>query len=279
MDILHALVLGIVEGLTEFVPVSSTGHLILVSAWLDAGGTPGRKAANDAFDIVIQAGALLACIGYYAPLLIERGKGLISRDETARQQARRLVSCLAVAFVPVVVVGLLFRKQIKALLFGPAPVALALAIGGVAMIGVELWFRRRPPPTGQLVDLTPRSALVVGLFQCLSLMPGTSRSMATLVGGMLSGLDRKAAADFAFLLAIPVLGAATAYELLKEWRILVDGIGAPAIAVGLVAAFVAGWASISVFIRILSRVGLIPFGVYRLIAAAVVWMTLLGQPQ
>ena len=279
MDILHALVLGIVEGLTEFVPVSSTGHLILVSAWLDAGVTPERKAANDAFDIVIQAGALLACIGYYAPLLIKRGKGLISSDHTARQQAQRLVTGLAVAFAPVVVVGLLFRKQIKALLFGPAPVAVALAIGGVAMIGVELWFRRRPPTTGQLVDLTPRSALVVGLFQCLSLMPGTSRSMATLVGGILTGLDRKSAADFAFLLAIPVLGAATAYELLKEWRILVEGIGPQAIAVGLAAAFIAGWASISVFIRILSRVGLIPFGVYRLIAAVVVWMTLLGPPK
>ncbi|MBM4342787.1 MAG: undecaprenyl-diphosphate phosphatase [Deltaproteobacteria bacterium] len=276
MELLHAVILGLVEGLTEFIPVSSTGHLILAGAWLGLDADPARKAAVDAFDIVIQAGALLACIWYYAPLLIQRVQGLRGDDPVAKQQGQRLLAGLAVAFVPVVVAGLTLRKPIKRLLFGPAPVAVALAVGGVAMIAVDLWLQRsRTPRDATLEELSPRTAIVVGLFQCLSLVPGTSRSMATMVGGLLAGLDRRAAADFAFLLAIPVLGAATAYEAIKEWRVIVDGIGPEAIAVGLIASFLTGWASIALFIRALGRIGLWPFGVYRLVAALVVWRVLL----
>ncbi len=276
MDLLHAVILGLVEGLTEFIPVSSTGHLILAGAWLGLDADPARKAAVDAFDIVIQAGALLACAWYYAPLLIQRINGLRGDDPVARQQGQRLLLGLAIAFAPVVVAGLTLRKPIKKFLFGPAPVAVALAVGGIAMIAVDLWVKRsRAPRDAKLEELSPRTALAVGLFQCLSLVPGTSRSMSTMVGGLLAGLDRRAAADFAFLLAIPVLGAATAYEALKEWRVIVDGIGPEAIAVGLIASFLTGWASIALFIRALGRVGLWPFGVYRLIAALVVWKALL----
>lgn len=276
MDLLHATILGLVEGLTEFVPVSSTGHLILAGAALGVGGDPAHKAAVDAFDIVIQAGALLACIWYYAPLLLQRVRGALQKDDVVEQaRGRALFVALAVAFVPVVIVGLLLRKKIKALLFGPAPVAVALAVGGVAMIAVDWWLARRRRSGVPLEQIGPRHAAVVGLFQCLSLVPGTSRSMSTLVGGLFAGLDRRAAADFAFLLAIPVLGAATGYELLKEWRALADGIGPVAITVGLIASFLTGWASIALFIRLLGTVGMWPFGVYRLLAAAAVWKFLL----
>lgn len=275
MDLLHATLLGLVEGLTEFIPVSSTGHLILTGAWLGLDGQPQGKAALDAFDIVIQGGAWLACVWYYMPLLLERWADLRSSDVVRRQHGRRLAFGLSLAFVPVVIAGLALRKTIKATLFGAAPVAVALAVGGVAMIMADLWLRKRATDGQPLTALTPRTALTVGLFQCLSLAPGTSRSMSTMIGGLIAGLDRRAAADFSFLLAIPVLGAATAYELLKEWRLLIDVIGPVPITVGLITSFLAGWASIAVFIRVVSRFGLVPFGVYRLLAAVVVWKTLL----
>lgn len=275
MDLLHATILGLVEGLTEFVPVSSTGHLILASAWMGLDADPARKAAVDSFNIVIQAGAWLACVWHYLPMLLERAADLRSDDVVRRQRGQRLAVGLGVAFVPVVIVGLLLRKKIKLLLFGAAPVAIALAVGGVAMIAADLWLRRAPGRRKDLAELDTKGAVIVGLFQCFSLVPGTSRSMATMVGGMVAGMDRAAAADFAFLLAIPVLGAATGYEVLKEWRTLVDGVGAVAITVGLIASFLTGWASISVFIRLLGKIGLVPFGTYRIIAAAVVWKTLL----
>ncbi len=274
MNLLDATLLGLVEGLTEFVPVSSTGHLILAGAALGLEKDPQLKAAVDAFDIVIQAGAWLACIWYYAPLLLNRLADLRSDSAERRERGTRLVVALSIAFVPVMIVGLLGRKLIKSLLFGTAPVAVALAVGGVVMIAADLWLNRRPRPAKPLEQIDLKTAAIVGFFQCFSLAPGTSRSMATLIGGLVGGLDRRAAADFAFLLAIPVLGAATAYELIKEWRVLVDGIGPVAITVGLITSFITGWASIAVFLKVLARVGLVPFGIYRLILAAVVWKTL-----
>ncbi len=276
MDLTHALVLGIVEGLTEFVPVSSTGHLILAGSWLGLGHDAAQKQAIDAFDIVIQAGAWLACCWYYAPLLLERARDLASDDPVRNQRGRRLAVGLAVAFVPVMVVGLVLRKQIKAALFGVTPVAVALAVGGLAMIAADLWLARRPQrhEGKELAELDVRTAAIVGGFQCFSLLPGTSRSMSTMVGGLAAGLSRRAAADFSFLLAIPVLGAATAYETLKEGKILLDQIGIEAITVGLLASFLVGWAAIALFLRILGKVGLVPFGVYRLVLALVVWKTL-----
>lgn len=274
MNLLDATLLGIVEGLTEFVPVSSTGHLILAGAALGLEKDPQLKAAVDAFDIVIQAGAWLACIWYYAPLLLDRWSDLRSTAPERRARAVQLLVALGTAFLPVVIVGLLGRKLIKSLLFGTAPVAVALAVGGVVMIGADLWLRKRPSPGNSLDQIGLKTAALVGVFQCFSLAPGTSRSMATLIGGLVGGLNRRAAADFAFLLAIPVLGAATAYELLKEWRVLVDGIGPVAIAVGLIASFLTGWASIAVFLKLLTRVGLVPFGIYRILLAVVVWKTL-----
>jgi undecaprenyl-diphosphatase len=277
MDLIDATLLGLVEGLTEFVPVSSTGHLILAGAWLGLDHTEAQKQAVDAFDIVIQAGAWLACVWYYWPLLMERYSDLRAQAPERVRQGRNLLQGLAIAFVPVMVVGLLARKQIKALFFGPTTVAAALAIGGVVMIAADLWLRAKEKhQAGQPLEaLTRRQSMVVGAFQCLALIPGTSRSMSTMIGGLFAGMNRKAAADFSFLLAIPVLGAATAYELLKEWQLLLNEIGLVAISIGLIAAFLSGLASISLFLKIIGKFGLVPFGIYRIVLAAVVWKSLL----
>lgn len=271
-----ALILGIVEGLTEFVPVSSTGHLILTGAWLGLGEDPAEKAALDAFDIVIQAGAWLAAVLYYWPLLRRRVAGLLSDDVLEQAAGWRLVLNLGLAFAPVVVVGLLARKAIKAVLFGTTPVAIALAVGGVAMIVADR-LRGRAEARATIHDVDDigmKQALQVGLWQCLALIPGTSRSMSTIIGGLVAGMTPRVAADFSFLLAIPVLGAATAYELLKEWHVLIEGLGGVAIGVGLLASFLVGWASIAVFLRVIVARGLVPFGVYRVLLAALVWWTL-----
>lgn len=273
MDLIDAAVLGVVEGLTEFVPVSSTGHLILASALMGLDATPAQKAAVDAFDIVIQAGAWLACVLYYLRYLLARARDLISAEPTERARGRRLVVNLLIAFVPVVIVGLPLRAHIKAWLFGAAPVAVALAIGGLVMIVADRRLSREGG-TAQVDDISPKQALIVGLFQCFSLIPGTSRSMSTIIGGLACGLRPRVAADFSFLLAVPVLGAATAYELLKEYAVMTAHIGPAAMAVGMGVSFVVGWASIAGFIRLLSLKGLAPFGVYRMVAAVAVWLVL-----
>jgi undecaprenyl-diphosphatase len=272
MDLLHATILGIVEGLTEFVPVSSTGHLILAGHWLGL-GQGADKAAIDAFDIVIQAGAWLACLLYYAPLLMKRLRELRSPEPVPRLRARNLLIALAVSFLPVMIVGLLLRKKIKALLFGPAPVAAALLIGGIVMIVADRMLARRNKKDLDAIDVP--TAAGIGLVQCFALIPGTSRSMATIVGGLFLGLEVQAAADFSFLLAIPVLGAATLYELLKSWHELITYVGPVAMTVGLIASFLTGWASIAGFLRFIAMFGLVPFGIYRIGLAAVVWLTLL----
>ncbi|MSP90530.1 MAG: undecaprenyl-diphosphate phosphatase [Myxococcales bacterium] len=273
MDLTHAAILGILEGLTEFIPVSSTGHLVLASHWLGGAQTGPAKQATDAFDIVIQAGAWLACVVHYLPLLRRRVADAMGREKDARARAQRLFTGLALAFVPIALIGKLFGKAIKAQLFHPGPVAVALAVGGVAMIGLD-WLARRRATDRPLEDLRLRDAAAIGLAQCAALVPGMSRSMATLAGGMLCGLTPAAAADFSFLLAIPVLGAATGYETLKEWRVLWHGVGPAALAVGLGAAFVVGWAAIAGFLRVLGKVGLWPFGVYRIAVAVLVWQVL-----
>ena len=274
MELLHALILGIVEGLTEFVPVSSTGHLILAGAWLGLDSTPDKKAAVDAFDIVIQAGAWLACLIYYFGYLKSRAADLFADDIANVARGRRLVINLMMAFIPVVVVGLPLRSLIKSVLFGAGPVAVALAVGGVVMIAAG-GLRHRQGRVTSLDAINMKQALVVGLFQCFSLIPGTSRSMATIIGGMTAGMTPRVAADFSFLLAVPGLGSATAYELFKEWDTMSQHIGVSAMAIGVVASFVIGWASIAAFLRLLTAKGLAPFGVYRIVLAGLVWWQLL----
>jgi undecaprenyl-diphosphatase len=286
---LEAALLGVLEGLTEFLPVSSTGHLVLLGAWLGA-----HDDAAKSFDIVIQLGAVLAVVLYYRVRLGALARGVLRRDGASLQ----LLAALAVGFLPAALVGLALHRWIKERLFGPTPVAAALIVGGLLMIGVELG-RRRYAGTGTgtgagtgtdagtgtgtgtgtpaepglmgLEHVTVRRALVIGFAQCLSLWPGTSRSMTTIVGGQLSGLSTATAAEFSFLLAIPTLGAATLYDLYKNGdALLAAPEGAVALAIGTVTSFGVALLVVHAFLRYLRRFGMVPFGVYRIALGALV---------
>lgn len=267
MSWLVAVLLGLVEGLTEYLPVSSTGHLVIAGHLL---GLPDDDPAVSAYEIVIQLGAILAVVAHYRELLGRRAKGLFTGDRASRE----LLVALLVAFLPAAVLGLAFRKMIKAHLFGPTPVAVALVVGGVAMIALERWLARQTSqPETSLEDVTPRRALTIGLAQCFSLFPGTSRSMCTILGGRLAGLSTATAAEFSFLLALPVLGAATVYEGLKARQALMTQIGGASVAIGLVVSFFVAWGVIAAFLGYLKKRGLEPFGWYRIVVGALVlWL-------
>ncbi len=263
-----AFLLGIVEGLTEYLPVSSSGHLILTGNLL---GLRDDDGAFSAFEIVIQLGAILAVVAHYRVLLLERTRGLASRDP----RSLRLLAALAIAFAPSAALGLLFQKAIKARLFGPLPVAFALTLGGVAMIIIERALDAKkagrsaahggtPVPETGLEDVTPGRALAIGIGQCLSLWPGTSRSMCTILAARLAGLSTATAAEFSFLLAVPTLTAATLLNAVKERRVLAAGIGGASMAIGLVVSFLVAWGVIATFLRYLRTRGLEPFGWYRI---------------
>ena len=269
MSPLVAALLGVVEGITEYLPVSSTGHLILTSHAL---GQTGEGA--DAFDIVIQLGAILAVVVHYRRLLWERTTGLVRRERASLQ----LLVALVLGFVPTAITGLLLRKKIKALLFGPGPVAWALVVGGVFMVVVELWRARkarRDVSDGHvgLEHVTPWRAFVIGLGQCVAMWPGSSRSMCTIVTGQLTGLSTATAAEFSFLLGLPTLGAATVYEAYKS-RDVLGAIGGVNVVIGLVVSFFVAWAVIAAFLAYLKRRGLVPFGIYRVLLGAIVFFVL-----
>jgi undecaprenyl-diphosphatase len=273
MNLLHAVILGIVEGLTEYLPVSSTGHLILTGHMLGA-----SDEAADAFEIIIQLGAVLAVVAHYRVLLAERAAGLFRKEPASL----RLLVALAIGFVPMAVVGLTLRKLIKSVLFGPLPVAVALIVGGIVMMVVPLVKRLRrgdkQPGDGPdgvdgldgLEHVTPRRALIVGLGQCMALWPGMSRSMSTILAGEFAGLSTRTSAEFSFLLALPVLGAATTYEFIKSRQVLMASASLAAIGIGMVVSFFVAWAVIAAFLRYLNRYGLAPFGAYRVILGLVV---------
>lgn len=271
MSPLVAALLGVVEGVTEYLPVSSTGHLILASHAL---GQTGEGV--DAFDIVIQLGAILAVLVHYRALLLDRAAGLFRRERASVD----LLVALVLGFVPTAVVGLLLHKKIKALLFGPWPVAAALVIGGLVMIAIELVRAEKAKRAGVpaiglegLEHVTPRRALAIGLGQCLSMWPGSSRSMCTIVAGQLSGLSTATAAEFSFLLGLPTLGAATVYEAYKSREVLGE-MGALNVAIGLVVSFFVAWAVIAAFLAYLKKRGLVPFGVYRILLGIAVFLVL-----
>ncbi|MFQ5876604.1 MAG: undecaprenyl-diphosphate phosphatase [Acidobacteriota bacterium] len=250
-----AIVLGIVEGLTEFVPVSSTGHLIVVGRLL---GFEGRKEST--FEIFIQLGAILAIV------VVERRRfvGLLRPRGSGGFAGPRGCALLAVTTLPILIAGYPLRAWIKGALFGPTTVAAALLAGGVGILLAE---RYRPPPrTGSVDALTWRQALAIGLFQCLALWPGTSRAAATIAGGLLSGLERRTAATYSFLAAVPVMVVATLGDL-WESRALLAWNDLPGFAIGLAVAFLAAWAAVRTFVAILGRFTLRPFAWYRIAVA------------
>jgi undecaprenyl-diphosphatase len=261
----EAALLGIVEGLTEFLPVSSTGHLILTNRLL---GLDASSELHNAFDVIIQSGAIFAVIWHFRKLLSEHIKGFFSNDTRSRQ----LFVSLALAFLPAAVVGLLFHKAIKSQLFGVGPVIGALIVGGIAMILIERWLRRR---TGQHALPSSRQALVVGLCQCLSMWPGTSRSMTTILGGRITGLSAAAAAEFSFLLAIPTLLAASALDLYKSAPTLAANPDFLSyLAVGMLVSFVTALFVIRGFIGFLKKYSLEVFGWYRIALGILIYLIL-----
>ncbi len=259
--LIKAAIMGVVEGLTEFLPISSTGHLILAGALL---GFDDDKAK--VFDIAIQTGAIFAVILVYWQKLRETLLALPSS-----QQAQRFAFNVLIGFLPAAVLGLLLGKAIKANLFTPTVVATTFILGGF----IILWAERRPVSTVRIQtvdDMAWRDALKVGLVQCLAMIPGTSRSGATIIGGMLLGLSRRAATDFSFFLAIPTLIGAGAYSLYKE-RALLSVADLPMFAVGLVFAFGSAWLCIRWLLRYVATHSFVPFAWYRIIFGAVVLIT------
>lgn len=264
MDILllvKAAIMGIVEGLTEFLPISSTGHLILAGSLL---GFDDAKAK--VFDIAIQTGAIFAVVLVYW----QKIRSTVVDLPTSRQ-AQRLTLNVIIGFLPAVVLALIFGKFIKAHLFTPTVVATTFILGGF----VILWAERRPASAMrvQTVDeMTPLDALKVGLVQCLAMIPGTSRSGATIIGGMLMGLSRKAATDFSFFLAIPTLIGAGVYSLYKE-RSLLSAADIPMFAVGLVFSFISAWLCVRWLLRYISTNSFVPFAWYRIAFGIIVLVT------
>ena len=259
---LTAIILGIVEGLTEFLPVSSTGHLILATELL------GYDAAKWAvFNIAIQPGAILAIVVLYWRTFREIFTGLFQRDPVAFAFVRNLL----LAFIPAVVLGLAFGDYIEALLENAVVVAWALIIGGVGILIVERF--AKPKESGGVAALSTRQSIIVGLVQCIAMIPGVSRSGATIMGAMALGIDRKTAAEFSFFLALPTLTGATVLQLAKHHdAITKNDIGL--IALGAFVSFVVAWAVIKAFLAVVTRYGFAPFAWYRIVVgvAALVWL-------
>jgi undecaprenyl-diphosphatase len=270
MLLLKAAVMGVVEGLTEFLPISSTGHLILAGALL---GFDDEKAK--VFDIAIQTGAIFAVIIVYWQKISSTVVAL-----PTQRLARRFVLNVFIAFVPAVVLGLLFGNAIKAHLFTPTVVASSFIIGGFIILWVEGWGRKplhegHPDDHARIVNvesMTPMDALKVGLVQCLAMVPGTSRSGATIIGGMLLGMSRKAATDFSFYLAIPTLIGAGVYSLYKE-RALLSMADVPMFAVGLVFSFLSAWLCVRWLLRYIATHSFVVFAWYRIAFGIVVLAT------
>jgi undecaprenyl-diphosphatase len=260
-----ALVLGIVEGITEYLPISSTGHLLVTQKLLGVGDTDATKDAADTYAITIQAGAILAVVVLYYARLKSMASGLVGRDENGR----RVLVALAIAFLPAAVVGVALESLIKDHLFGVGPVIAAWIVGGIVILYAARYFRQHPAGTLSLEDLTVRAAVVIGIAQVLALWPGTSRSLVTILAALALGFSMPAALEFSFLLGLATLTAATAFETLKHGSELIDTYGWVNPLIGFVAAFVSAVIAVRWLVGYLNRHGLALFGWYRLVVAAI----------
>jgi undecaprenyl-diphosphatase len=263
-SLLVAVVLGVVEGLTEFLPVSSTGHLIVAGSLL---GYVSEQAK--VFEIVIQSGAMVAILWEYRARFAGALAGVASQPA-----ARRFLANLVIAFVPAAAIGFLFNRAIKAVLFKPVPVAIAFVVGALVILWVERRQAKRPQVVriGSVDEMRWDDALKVGFAQAFALIPGTSRSGATIIGGMLFGLSRKAATEFSFFLAVPTLVAAGVYSLWKD-RALLSAADLPFFGVGFAVSFVAALFCVRWLIRYVSRHDFVPFAWYRILFGGVIIAT------
>jgi undecaprenyl-diphosphatase len=270
VDYFQALVLGLVEGLTEYLPVSSTGHLLLAQRLMGI----GSSTASDAFAISIQGGAILAVLGLYRARVAQMMMGLLGRDQTGRH----LLINLVVAFIPAAVLGLLLEKPIKKYLFGGDewglwPVVAAWFVGGLAILAVSFARRRRgvTPSTGLDLDqLTIRMALIVGFVQCIAMWPGVSRSLITIVSGVLVGLSLPAAVELSFLLGVITLTAATLYDALKHGPEMLATYGAAPLLIGFISAWISAVLAVKWMVGYLKSHGMEIFGWYRVALAIAV---------
>ena len=262
----QALLLGLTEGITEYLPVSSTGHLLLAQRLL---GIEHGEAA-DAFAICIQAGAIVAVLWLYRGRIGEIVKGVLGKSNVGRRLAINLVA----AFIPAIVIGLLLQKPIKKYLFGDLwPVVAAWFVGGVAILAVNTYRRRRQEsdaPRFELEALPLRAALIIGVSQCLAMWPGTSRSLVTIVAGILVGLRMRAAVEFSFLLGVLTLSAATAYDGLKHGKVMLASYGAGSLALGFIVAWISAVVAVKWMVSYLNRHGFSLFGYYRIVLALLV---------
>lgn len=259
MDIIKAIIMGLVEGLTEFVPVSSTGHLILVGDLLNF---TGQKAT--VFEVVIQLGSILAVVVVFWKRLWSLF-GFYKKDHNAIGGNLNLIHII-LAMLPAVVIGLLLHDFIKKVLFHPLPVVLALIAGGILMIFAEK--KKTPVTAGSLDEVTYKQAFGIGLFQVLALWSGFSRSGATIAGGLLLGLTHKTAAEFTFIVAVPIMFAASGLDLVKNLDVLSTS-DIPVFAAGFITAFLVAMLAIVSFLKLLSKIKLTPFAIYRFVLAAV----------
>lgn len=255
MDILQAMILGLIEGATEFLPISSTGHMIVASDWLGLSQSEGNKA----FEVIIQLAAILAVVANYA--------------EKFSLRYLELWKKVALAFIPIGAVGFLLHKQVKAL-FTVETVAVMFIVGGIIFLVVEYLQRGRDYTVKRVEDISYRQALWIGMAQICALIPGASRAGASIIGALLVGLDRKSSAEFSFLLALPVMLAASGFDMLKHYQDFAGAQMAPLLA-GFVVAFVSAWLVMRLFVRFLERFTFVAFGIYRILfGILLLWMVL-----
>jgi len=254
MDIIQAIILAVIEGATEFLPISSTGHMIVASQWMGMEQTEGNKA----FEVIIQLAAILAVVANYR--------------ERFSLEHFDLWKKVVLAFLPIGCVGFLLHKQIKAM-FTVEIVAIMFIAGGIIFLVIEYMQRNKRAPVQHLEDMTYQQAMWIGIAQIFALVPGTSRAGASIVGALLVGLSRKASAEFSFLLAMPVMLAASGFDLLKHYHDFV-GTNLIALGIGFIVAFISAWLVMRIFISFLERFTFVAFGVYRILFGALLLWTM-----
>lgn len=289
MEPWQALILGVIEGITEYLPISSTGHLVVAQKLMGIGTNPaanGAKEAADAFAICIQGGAILAVLGLYFPRVLQMLRGVLGQDPAGL----RLALAIVTGFLPAAIFGLLLNDWIEEKLFSLWPIIWAWVVGGIAILATS-WWRRRNPATGggkELLEMTWKMALVVGLLQCIAMWPGTSRSLMTIVGGIVVGLSLRAAVEYSFLLGVLTLTAATVKKAAwpvdavpgyDQWlggtRLMWETYGAVPSLIGLASAAISAAIAVKWLVNYLQRHGLAIFGWYRIAAGTVIGMLVL----
>lgn len=272
MDIIKAIILGLVEGVTEFAPVSSTGHMIIVDdMWLKTEQILSSKYAANTFKVVIQLGSILAVLVVFKDRILNLlGLSRFSKKAVTAGGPRLKLGQVIVGLIPAGILGVLFEDYIDEYLFSTSTVLIGLVLGAILMIAADK-FGPKEPKIQTVDQMTYGHALVVGLIQCLSIWPGFSRSGSTISGGVLAGMSHRAAADFTFIMAVPIMCGASAISLYKNWEYMtLDAL--PFFIAGFISAFIFALLSIRFFLKLINRIKLMPFAIYRILLAVVIWI-------